>query len=81
MLVMGQFAFLIFGFIVFLMQLLAFGIKKHNKMVTILQIVLYLYAVFYGCIVLITEIPNSYQKVLGGVLIAIQLGRYFLCNF
>jgi len=63
------------------MDILATGYKDHNKAIRVLQIILFVYAFIYGIMLLTLNLPNSKQKLFGGILVTLQLGRYFLCKF
>jgi hypothetical protein len=77
----GQYIFVFCGFLTCLMDILATGIKDHNRSIRVLQIILFVYAFVYGMMILTLNLSSSLQKLFGGILVTLQLGRYFLCKF
>jgi hypothetical protein len=57
--IIGEYIFVSCGLFTFLMELLAFGIKSHNKGIRWLQSILYIYAAAYGISLLAFDLPNS----------------------
>ena len=77
----GQYIFTFCGLITFLIELIANEFKKHNRAIRIFECIVYLYALFYGMSLMTIDLTNSVQKICGGILVTLQLGRYFLCTF